>query len=148
VYLFDTSIVSNYLDKRRNFPQLTESILSTSPELIFISIITVEEILQGALASIQRVRQKPSVTNAYRYFEELFAALQYFQILPYTIEAETIYQSLPTKAKRIGTQDCRIAAVARSKGYILVTANGEHFTFANTHRLKSGAIRTKPASAG
>ncbi len=127
MYLLDTSIVSNYLDKRRNIPQLTERILSTSPELIFISIITVEEIIQGALASIQRMRQKPSVTNAYRYFAELFSALHYFQILPYTNEAETIYQSFSTKIKRIGTQDCRIAAVARSEGYILVTANVADF---------------------
>jgi tRNA(fMet)-specific endonuclease VapC len=123
VYLLDTSIVSNYLDRRRNFPQLVKQILSTSPEQIFISIITVEEIIQGALASIQKTRQKSSVTYAYRYFEELFAALHYFQILPYTSEAEKIYQSLSTKVKRIGTQDCRIAAVARSTGYILVTVN-------------------------
>jgi tRNA(fMet)-specific endonuclease VapC len=123
VYLLDTSIVSNYLDRRRNFPQLLEKILSTPPELIFISIITVEEIIQGALASIQKMKQKSSVIDAYRYFEELFAALHYFQILPYTNEAEQIYQSLSTKVKRIGTQDCRIAAIARTKEYILVTAN-------------------------
>jgi tRNA(fMet)-specific endonuclease VapC len=127
VYLLDTSIVSNYLDRRRNFPQLVEKILSTPPELIFISIITVEEIIQGALASIQKMRQKSSVTDAYRYFEELFTALHYFQILPYTNEAEQIYQSLSTKAKRIGTQDCRIAAIARTKGYILVTVNVADF---------------------
>jgi tRNA(fMet)-specific endonuclease VapC len=47
--------------------------------------------------------------------------------LPYTIEAETIYQSLSTKTKRIGTQDCRIAAVASSEKYILVTANVADF---------------------
>ncbi len=127
MYLLDSSIVSNYLDRRRNFPQLVEQILSTPPEQIFISIITVEEIIQGALASIQRVRQKSSITDAYRYFEELFAALHYFQRLPYTSEAEEIYQSLSAKVKRIGTQDCRIAAVARSKGYILVTANVADF---------------------
>jgi len=127
VYLLDTSIVSNYLDRRRNFPQLVDKILSTSPQQIFISIITVEEIIQGALASIQKTRQKSSVTYVYRYFEELFAALHYFQILPYTSEAEKIYQSLPTRVKRIGTQDCRIAAVARSKGYVLVTANVADF---------------------
>lgn len=127
MYLLDTSIVSNYLDRRRNFPQLTDHILSTPPEQIFISVITVEEIIQGALASIQKVRQKPSVMDAYRYFEELFSALNYFQILPYTNEAEAIYQSLSSKIKRIGTQDCRIAAVARSKEYILVTANVSDF---------------------
>ena len=127
MYLLDTSIVSNFLDERRYYPQLTEKILSKPPELIFISIITIEEILQGALATIQKARRKPSVTIAYQYFEELFSALHRFQILSYTAEAEGIYQSLPAKAKRIGTQDCRIAAIACSKKYIVVTANVNDF---------------------
>ena len=127
MYLLDTSIVSNYLDERRTSSYLTDKILTTPPEEIFISVITVEEILQGALASIQKVRKKSSVINAYQSFEELFEALHLFQILPYTNEAEQIYQSLSTKVKRVGTQDCRIAAIARSKGYIVVTANVSDF---------------------
>lgn len=50
MYLLDTSIVSDYLDKRRgNFPLIENQILSKPPGLIFVSIITVEEIIQGAL---------------------------------------------------------------------------------------------------
>jgi predicted nucleic acid-binding protein len=90
--------------------------------------VNVEEILQGALAVIQKAKQKSSVTIAYRYFEELFSTLHRFQILSYTVEAEHIYQSLPAKAKRVGTQDCRIAAIACSKQYVLVTANVADFT--------------------
>jgi predicted nucleic acid-binding protein len=123
VYLLDTSIVSNYLDERRDSPYLTNKILTTPPEQIFTSVITVEEILQGALAGIQKVRKKSSVINAYQSFEDLFEALHLFQILPYTSKAEQIFQSLSTKVKRVGTQDCRIAAIARSNGYIVVTAN-------------------------
>ena len=62
MYLLDTSVVSNFLDERRYYPQLTARILSQPPEQIFISIITVEEILQGALASVQKVKRKSSVT--------------------------------------------------------------------------------------
>jgi predicted nucleic acid-binding protein len=75
MYLLDTSVVSNFLDERRYYPQLTARILSQRPEQIFISIITVEEILQGALASVQKVKRKTSVTTAYQYFENLFTAL-------------------------------------------------------------------------
>ncbi|MGL5793293.1 MAG: type II toxin-antitoxin system VapC family toxin, partial [Waterburya sp.] len=117
----------NFLDERRYYPQLTEKILNKSPELIFISIITVEEILQGALAAIQKTNRKPSVTIAYQYFEELFSALHRFQILSYTAEAERIYQSFPAKVKRIGTQDCRIAAIACSNQYTVVTINTNDF---------------------
>ncbi|MEN9566581.1 MAG: hypothetical protein RLZZ69_1777 [Cyanobacteriota bacterium] len=127
MYLLDTSIVSNFLDERRFYPQLTESILSQPPELIFISIITVEEILQGALASVQKTKRKPEVAVAYQYFEELFSALNQFQILSYTPEAEMIYQSLTTKIKRIGTQDCRIAAIAKANKLTVVTVNVNDF---------------------
>jgi tRNA(fMet)-specific endonuclease VapC len=127
MYLLDTSIVSNFLDERRFYPQLTESILSQPPELIFISIITVEEILQGALSSVQKTKRKPEVAVAYQYFEELFSALNQFQILSYTPEAELIYQSLTAKIKRIGTQDCRIAAIAKANKLTVVTVNVNDF---------------------
>ena len=117
MYLLDTSVVSNFLDERRYYPQLTTRILNQPPE----------QILQGALASVQKAKRKPSVTKAYQYFEDLFSALNRFQILPYTPEAEAIYQSLPAKIKRIGTQDCRIAAIARANGFTIVTVNVNDF---------------------
>jgi tRNA(fMet)-specific endonuclease VapC len=123
VYILDTNIVSNALSRHRNQTNLQKRILQESPENIFISIITIEEILRGALAAIQKQRKTLAVINVYQQFEELSKALQSFQVLPYTIESEHIYQSLPTKVKRIGTQDCRIAATACSKGYTLVTVN-------------------------
>jgi tRNA(fMet)-specific endonuclease VapC len=127
MYLLDTSVVSNFLDERRYYPQLTSRILIQPPETIFISIITVEEILQGALASVQKAKRKSSVTFAYKYFDDLFTALHRFQVLPYTTEAENIYQSLPSKIKRIGTQDCRIAAIAYSNKFTIVTVNVNDF---------------------
>ena len=63
MYLLDTSVVSNFLDERRYYPQLTARILSQPPEQIFISIITIEEILQGALASVQKAKRKSSCQN-------------------------------------------------------------------------------------
>ncbi len=127
MYLLDTSIVSNFLDERRFYPQLTAKILSQPPELIFISVITVEEILQGALASVQKTKRKPSVVPAYQYLEKLFSALNKFQILSYTASAELIYQSLSAKIKRIGTQDCRIAAIAKANEFTVVTVNVNDF---------------------
>lgn len=127
MYLLDTSVVSNFLDERRYYPQLTARILSQPPEQIFISIITIEEILQGALASVQKVKRKSSVTKAYQYFEDLFAALHQFQILSYTPEAESIYQLLPAQIKRIGTQDCRIAAIAHANEFSVITINVNDF---------------------
>jgi tRNA(fMet)-specific endonuclease VapC len=45
----------------------------------------------------------------------------------HTSEAESIYQSLPAKIQRIGTQDCRIAAIARANKFSRVTINVNDF---------------------
>jgi tRNA(fMet)-specific endonuclease VapC len=115
------------LDKRRNNPKLTRRILSEPPERLFISLLTVEEIMRGALASINRFRQGTDVTRAYKEFGDLFAALHRFQILPYTDEAEQIYQAMNPNQKRVGTQDCRIAATALSLEFVVITANSADF---------------------
>ena len=57
----------------------------------------------------------------------MFTALHQFQILPYTPKAESIYQSLPSKIKRIGTQDCRIAAIAKANKFTIITVNVNDF---------------------
>ena len=128
MYLLDTSVLSNFLDERRFYPQLTTKILSQPPELIFISVITVEEILRGALASVNKAKRQSSVVIAYQYFDTLFSALNQFQILPYNTKAESIYQSLDAKIKRIGTQDCRISAIAAAHNLTIVTVNVSDFS--------------------
>ena len=128
MYLLDTSVLSNFLDERRFYPQLTTKILSQPPELIFISVITVEEILRGALASVNKAKRQSSVVIAYQYFDTLFSALNQFQILPYNTKAESIYQSLDAKIKRIGTQDCRISAIAAAYNLTIITVNVSDFS--------------------
>jgi tRNA(fMet)-specific endonuclease VapC len=127
VYLLDTNIVSLFLDRRRNNPQLTQRILSEPPEHLFISLLTVEEVMRGALASVQRVRHQPSIITAYQEFGSLLDALHVFQSVPYDREAEQIYQTMTAAQKRVGTQDCRIAATAILLGHTVVTANRMDF---------------------
>jgi predicted nucleic acid-binding protein len=126
VYVLDTNLVSYYLRDASN-SLLRQRILATPPEQLFITAITVEEILSGALSQIQRFRQRPEVVNAYACLLELLQVLQVFQVLPYTFEAERIFQTLPLQSRRVGTQDCRIAATACARGYILLTANVADF---------------------
>jgi tRNA(fMet)-specific endonuclease VapC len=134
VYLLDTNIISTALDQRRNTPLLEHRILSQSPDSIFISIITVEEMLRGELGGIHRLRHKPHVVTVYRAFEGLFEALHRFQVVSYTSEIEQIYQSMSWEQKRVGTQDCRIAATAIALDYTVVTANKADF-------VKIGGVR-------
>ncbi len=38
-----------------------------------------------------------------------------------------IYSSYDSKIRRIGTNDCRIAAIAQTLGFTVITANARHF---------------------
>jgi tRNA(fMet)-specific endonuclease VapC len=127
VYLLDTNIVSTLLDQRRSNQFLAHTTLKQPSDRLFISIITVEEMMRGELGGIHRLRHRPNVVTVYRAFEGLFEALHRFQIVSYTTEIEQIYQSMSWEQKRVGTQDCRIAATAMSHGFTVVTANTSDF---------------------
>ena len=128
VYLLDTDTVSNYLDKRRQHPLLHDRILNTSPAQLCISIITVEEMLRGALDVVRQAQtNRRSVPPAYAFLQELFEALHTFSIQPYTEEADRLYQGLPPEVKRVGKNDCRIAATALAAGCVVITTNVGHF---------------------
>lgn len=49
MYLLDTDSVSNCLDKRRGNERLRQRVEQASPNTIWISIITFEEIIRGIL---------------------------------------------------------------------------------------------------
>ncbi len=38
-----------------------------------------------------------------------------------------IYSSYDSKIRRIGTNDCRIAAIAQTLGFTVITATARHF---------------------
>jgi len=83
--------------------------------------------LRGALSQINQVRRNTEVVNAYARFSTLVNAVNEFQILPYTEEAQQIFGTLPPDILRVGRQDCRIAAIAKSRGFVIVTANVTDF---------------------
>lgn len=127
MYVLDTNVVSTFLDRRRTSPQLSQRILSEPPEHLFTTAITVEEVLKGALAFINQSRQRSTVTAAYDNLLFLFESLHQFQVLPYTEEAEAVFKTLSPQIKRVGTRDCRIAAIAHLLSYTVVTMNVSDF---------------------
>jgi tRNA(fMet)-specific endonuclease VapC len=128
VYLLDTDSVSNYLDERRQHPRLRERIVSADPTAVCISIVTVEEMLRGALDVIRQAQTNRRSTSAsYALLQQLVAALHDFHIVPYTEEADQIYHAMPAAVRRIGANDCRIAATAIAGNYVVVTLNTRHF---------------------
>lgn len=95
---------------------------------VWLSAIAAEEIVSGSLSLINQTRDKPGNPAAYSLFGNLLDSLGDYKIHLYTAEAMLIYASLPASVKRVGTQDCRIAASALAAGWVVVTANTRHFS--------------------
>ena len=95
---------------------------------VWLSSITAEERIRGVLNTIQKTRDMPPFSRAQAFLIELLADISSYDLHPYNDEAARVYASFPASVKRVGPQDCRIAASAIAAGWIVVTANRRHFS--------------------
>lgn len=130
MFLLDTDSFSLFL---RGTEPLRTRVLSTPPEQVFISAVTVEETLRGRLQVVAEEREKHArgrrnrLPDAYRGLNRLLEDLRLFAVLPYDERADACFQAIPSGVRRVGSQDCRIAAVALARGLTVVTANVRDF---------------------
>ena len=120
-YLLDTDIVSNPLKKQPALA-LLRRLASVSKEQQFTSTITVGEMTFGAL------RTSRSAELLQKIKTHVWANLQ---IVSFDFEAAETYGRLRAELEKQGTPvaepDLRIASIAISRGYTLVTGNERHF---------------------
>ena len=128
LYLLDTDITSSLLDARRSVPALRGHFRNTPLDDLAISVITIDEMLGGKLDQIRSLQSRgKSVVAAYAELTLLYEQLRRFAVHPFSTEAERIYEGFPAHVKRIGVNDCRVAAIALAGRHTLVTANTRHF---------------------
>ncbi len=111
---------------------LNKRALAVSPSQLWLPAVVVEEQFRGrlgVLAKLNPARPKESllIPVAYRDLMLTQEFLRQFQVLPYTQADEDLCQSWSAAVKRVGTRDCRIAAIAINQGFTVVTANLRHF---------------------
>ena len=95
---------------------------------VCIAIVTAEEMLRGALDEVRKAQsRRRDIIEAYAFFQRLHYDLHRFAMLPYSAEAEQVFKSFGPSTRRLGSQDCRIAAIAIAHGCTVVTANTQHF---------------------
>jgi tRNA(fMet)-specific endonuclease VapC len=127
-YLLDTNLLGLALAPNSSLALWHRA----NPTEISLSIITVREALRGALASITEAESpqstsKLSLSRRYVFLAHLLEGLQEFPKIPYSDEAEALYQSFPKSVQRIGPNDCRIAASAIVEDRIVLTKNTADF---------------------
>jgi len=125
MYLVDTSIITYH---QRGHPQVSERIAATSAELLFASLVTVEEQLRGRLAVIARhFNRADRLIPAYTDLDRTLVYFRAWQILPFTPQDFETFLRLRRQGLRISTRDLRIAASALNAGLVVVTSNLSDF---------------------
>jgi tRNA(fMet)-specific endonuclease VapC len=104
LWILDTDHVSLF---QTGHPSVTKKIQSTSPNSIFVTIITLEEQMYGRLNQVRKAKSLENLTAAYL---NLNFTLNYFQtinVLDFDQKAATCYQEITNQKIRVGTQDLR-----------------------------------------
>jgi predicted nucleic acid-binding protein len=129
VYVLDSDVFSLYFVRENPSPPLKYRIESTPYEQLWITPINVEESIRGALKLIQQYNEakddsRARLTFAYDLLLKVKLALSKPQILPFDDKAYAEYAKIPRGLeKTVKTGDCRIAAIAVSRDYTVITKN-------------------------
>ena len=124
LFVLDTDHLSLF---QRGYGPLLPRIRGTPASQIAITIVSVEEMLQGRLAQIHRAGQGEDRINTYAWLEKTVMFLRTFQILSFDAEVEQRYAALVARRLGVGAQDLKIAAIALSHDAVLVTRNRRDF---------------------
>jgi tRNA(fMet)-specific endonuclease VapC len=90
---------------------------------VFISIISVQETIQGWLGLINRHRAGHDQVHAYARFQNSVETLTKLPILPFDEAAARTFENLKRQRVRVGTMDLKIASICLVHDALLLTRN-------------------------
>jgi tRNA(fMet)-specific endonuclease VapC len=90
---------------------------------VFISIVSVQESVQGWLALINRERPGRDQVRPYARFQKSIEALTKLTILPFDESAARVFDNLKRHRVRCGTMDLKIASICLAHDALLLTRN-------------------------
>ncbi len=120
MYLVDTNVLS---EARRGRPEAREWLRSVDPDQVFLSVVTLGEIMKGIR---QKTRSDPTAASSLHAWLEQLRAGHARRILPITDEIALEWGRIAASRPR-DMADALIAATARVHHQILVTRNVADF---------------------
>lgn len=89
----------------------------------FVSIVSFHEQVSGWNAYLNRSRSSTSVVRAYSMFQQILADFARMAVLPFDGFAAAEFDHLRSTGIRVATMDLRIAAIAISRQYGILSRN-------------------------
>lgn len=129
LWILDTDHVSLF---QNGHPAVTQRIRRMKPENLAVTVITLQEKMKGWLKAIHDCNNQPFKSDkliwAYKGLGDEIEFFKNIKLLDFNKDAFEIYRLLVIdRHGGIGTQDLRIAAIAKSVDGILVTRNWKDF---------------------
>lgn len=118
---------------------VVERVALASPEVLAITIITVEEIISGWYRLIRQARNDAALVRGYRWLQQSVEFLRDVRILSLDENALELFHELRRQHRTIGTNDLRIAAITLKHDATLVTRNRQDFSPINGLELENWA---------
>jgi tRNA(fMet)-specific endonuclease VapC len=123
-YVLDTDTTTLLLHGHAKVCQRAAEI---EPELLAVTIITVEEILTGWYSQIRRAKKDEQVLRAYAALQQAVEFLARIKILPLDRQGWDHFKGLRAGKLRLGSNDLKIAAIVQRHAITLVTRNLRDF---------------------
>jgi tRNA(fMet)-specific endonuclease VapC len=92
-----------------------------------ISIVTVHEQFLGSHTYISRTRKPQDLVKGYEFMAKLVGNIKTIPVAPFDTAASILFESFQSQGVKVATMDLRIAAIASSRGLILLTRNSRDF---------------------
>ena len=134
MYILDTNIMTFVLKYPNRYPHLKERISRERYEDIWVSVITVDEVIRGAYKlrdnppRERRGNPQTNVASCYRLLSKTVMEFGQYQILTYDEEDMMIFAAFTPEVQRAaGKEDRQIAATAIRHGFTVITQNRDDF---------------------
>ncbi|MGD9632519.1 MAG: type II toxin-antitoxin system VapC family toxin [Pirellulales bacterium] len=124
MYLLDTDhlgIIQRQTEPE--FSRLLGRIGKHQPAEFFVPIVSFHEQVSGWNAYLQRARSIESVVRAYAMFQQILVDFARMAVVPFDTPAAREFDALRSAGVRVGTMDLRIAAIAISRQWTVLSRN-------------------------
>ena len=128
MYVFDTDHLSILQHQTgTEYLRLARRIDRHSESDFFVSVPSFHEQAIGFHAMLQAARTREQTLKAFRLFDQILKDFARLQVLPFDERAYDTLQQIRSNSRRVAINDMRIAAVAMSRGFVVLTRNTVDF---------------------
>jgi tRNA(fMet)-specific endonuclease VapC len=123
-FVLDTDMLSLW---QHDHPIVVQRVSAHRPDELAVTVITVQEQLDGWHSRLPRARTAKRISDLHRRLADTVRFLSRLPIVDYSEAAVLRFEQIRKQHPKIGRMDLRIAAIVLEHNLVLVTRNRQDF---------------------